>query len=491
MQMSSDNLLKILEDGKTILDRTPYVNGDDFFYDYPLHYLGTVNIVKCKKYDHEFPITNKIEKEIEELLRHDNDIEEICNALKVLKIKNDEFSRNHGKNSLRYSEDVAGEYHLLIARKRALRVQKQRLYSQVSANLQAKYGVDVSKGLDCIKCIKVRNLAFLNTVDNVIQFFPQLQNTYLTRNRIPLFTYELRRFVDNFPIKKSAIEGGTCIIGVDEIYFALKYRSEQIRYFDIMTGSEEGPQNLYLPKKYDLFEVISEDKEDIIDVEILEKRSGPSLHNAVELYRLMWLAKKLGLPLVIGLPDEAYRKLLCAVAAPLKFIDGIRVKIHSMVDRIADEFLSMISEINEMMELKEIEVLHSRNERVMKLFYKHRQEIAEHVGKITNIQIKKEAIIDYNCMPAVPNFLWGATNILEVSDIMEIENLKSSIRLFPEISFGALAFPYIPDIKNASSMYHGKSENKIYIPEHFFRDITSNNILRNLNDTILSQVPWL
>jgi hypothetical protein len=177
------------------------------------------------------------------------------------------------------------------------------------------------------------------------------------------------------------------------------------------------------------------------------------------------------------------------VAKTLIIADDLNKNFCELMDRVVDEFLKLIFSINKELRLERLDVLHSRNDELMEAFYRKRLEVASSAGNITDIRFKEEAIIDYICMPATPNFIWGTTNILEVNNVMELESLKSSIVLFPNINFGALIFPYLPDTHNYSSMYHGKSEDKVFLQGQYDIEAISSKF-NGLGDNILIQAPW-
>lgn len=487
--MFCKNVENILIENGTDIIKTPYANSDRVFIGYPLHYLGMTNIIKIndRKYLQEFPAIERVMEEVEEKLKKEYRLENKKRELRECKRKIKEFKKEYGKIHIGFDDQLKEEYHKLIKIKKDMTTQIEKGERTVFEQIRKKYKIDCSQDL---KCIKVRGIALCNTVENIVKVLPKLKDTYIPRTNIPIFSYNLREFVNRLKDKNSAIEGGPCIIGVDETFFCIVYRNGQRKYFDIMTGFEDGPKNTYLPKRYDLANIIARDRRDIVDIEIYEKHHGPTLHNAIELYRLMLIAKKLELPLVIGLPDEAYRKYLSSVVNPLRIADKVSKEIYTLLDRIVDEFLKLISAINKVLKLEKFEVLHSRNTKLIEVFYQKRSEVASSVGNITDIQIKKEAIIDYICLPAVPNFIWETTNILEVNNIMELESLKVAIKVFPKIFFSALIFPYIPDIYNYSSMYHGKSRHKVFLDGQYDMEMISDNKLNGLDDRIISQVPW-
>jgi len=479
---------EILIENGTVITKTPYVNMDSSFINYPLHYLGLTNTVKInnRKYSHEFPIIEGImerAKNLEKQYKIENIDEKLRQCNKNIK----EFRKEYRGVRIDLNEQLRNEYYNLVRIKKNLRTQREKVEKILFEQINNEFNIDISQEL---KCIKVRRIALCNTVENILNYLPDLRATYLAKASFPMFSYNLKKFTSLMKDKKSAIEGGPCIIGVDEVFFRIIYKSGQRRYFDIMTGFEDGPKNVYEPRRYNLANIIKTDQEDIVDIKIYEKHCSPTLHSAIELFRIMLIAKKLDLPLIIGLPDEGYRKYLSIIVNPLRIANQVEKEINNLLDRVVDEFLKLIDTINKIVDLEKFEVLHSRNTNLIKVFRQKTSEVAFSARKITDIQIKKEAIIDFSCLPAVPNFINGATNILEINNITELESLKATIKLFPEINFSALAFPFIPDIHNYSSMYHGKEADKIFIDEQYDTKLFSDQILNGLDDNIVNQVPW-
>lgn len=397
-----------------------------------------------------------------------------------------EFKMKYGKNPWGYTEKCMNEFRILTKKRKNLSLRKEKLLMNISKKICRKYNFEI---LQDFNCIKIRNFALCNTVENLQKILPRLGNVF-PKKKIPIFSYKIYDFATKLKNNNSAIEGGPCLIGVDEISLSLIFKGGKTRHFDIMTGFEEGLHNIYFPNRYDLAEIIVQNKNEIIDAEVKIKQCGPTIQNLIFLYRLMFISKNLELPLIIGLPDEAYRKFFTTVVNPLKNCEKIMKNFNFILDSIVNEFLDLIKNINSMLKLKQFDMFHSRNRKLLDIFYKNRVHVAYSLNNVTNHMIKKDAIIDYVCLPALPYFLWGANNILEINNLMEFESLKKTIITFPESNFAALSFPEIPDIVNESSMYYSKIENKIFLNNKNDLNHISNQILRKVGKEIKCQVLW-
>lgn len=96
-------------------------------------------------------------------------------------------------------------------------------------------------------------------------------------------------------------------------------------------------------------------------------------------------------------------------------------------------------------------------------------------------------------MPPFPfrvTLLWHATTVIRLC-VAQLESLKATIKLFPKINFSALIFPFIPDIHNYSSMYHGKEADKLFLDNQYDAKTFSYQKLNGLADDIVNQIPWL
>ncbi len=244
----------ILIENGIIITKTPYANIDSFFINYPLHYLGITNMVKInnQQYSQEFPTIERI-MEIAKNLRQKYQIENIEIKLRQCKIKIKDFRKEFRKSQIDSDEQLIKEYSNLIRIKKNLTRKREKIEKIILDKINNEYNIDISQELNCIK---VRGIALCNSAENILNILPDLRDTYLAGASFPIFSYNLKEFANLMEDKNSAIEGGPCIIGVDEVFFCIIYKSGQMKYFDIMTGFEDGPKNVYMPKRYDLANVI-------------------------------------------------------------------------------------------------------------------------------------------------------------------------------------------------------------------------------------------
>ncbi|MEG2001447.1 MAG: hypothetical protein RR053_08665, partial [Evtepia sp.] len=104
---------------------------------------------------------------------------------------------------------------------------------------------------------------------------------------------------------------------------------------------------------------------------------------------------------------------------------------------IANMYLSYIDIRRKAYHLPKLEILHMRNTELLNLFYDRRAGFLSK-RNLTKNESKLDSIADYISMPAMPYYLWGITNIIEINSTDEtdairkcMKNHKNVINFFP------------------------------------------------------------
>jgi len=466
--VSSMNVKTLLEKNRLNLNQTVYFDQNDSFLKYPLFRLGLVNVSNVSKYLEDFPSAKAIVDEWDKIDR-ENGVREHKAELEACLGKIKSFKHSHGKNPLGYDNELRDKYENLICLKKSL-IEKIEIGKEDTRRIMfRKYKVSIPQNL---KCLKIRAFGVCNTLGNVRSILPRLGSFSDIAADIPVFTYDLSGFTKRMERQISAIEGGPCIIGVDELYLILQFKNGRRVNYDFITGCEEGPQNEYNPNAYQLAEIVSKAYSEIVEIDILKKQHGVTFQHLVEVHRLMSVAKALDLPVVIGIPDHAYKSQWRSVLSPLKGRFDIAERIEATIDDITNEFVLLINDVASELGLRNFEVLHSKNEPVMRCFLQAKNGMSERPRRLTRSQNKRDAVLDYICMPALPHYVWGATNILEINNVAEFESLKGTAECFPRVSLSALMFPFVPNLSGSDSMYHSKNDEKLFIRSSFGEAVT-------------------
>lgn len=441
------------------LDQTIYFDQGDSFLKYPLFRLGEVNIANASKYLQELPSAKSIMDEYEKIEREKGarKYEAERNAcLEKIKL----FKRSFGKNPLGYNKELHDQYDSLVSLKKSLSKKIETKQEDTRRIIYRRHKVSTPQDL---KCLKIRAIGIGNTFNNVTMILPQLEGLSNITTNMPLFTYELSSFKTRMGKEKSAIEGGPCIIGVDELYLRLRFKNGAQINYDFITGCEEGPTNDYIPNTYPLAEVINKAYLEITEMDIIKKQHGVTLQHFIEVHRLISIAKALDLPVMIGIPDHAYKSQWKSVLGPFYCQFNIAEKIEDTVDDITNEFVLLVNNIASEVGYSNFEILHSSNEPVMRCLSQARNGMRKNSQRLISNMNKRDAVLDYICMPVIPNYTWGATNILEVNNVAEFESVKGAIKGFPQVSLSALMFPFLPNLSGYDSMYHSINNEKLFI----------------------------
>lgn len=132
---------------------------------------------------------------------------------------------------------------------------------------------------------------------------------------------------------------------------------------------------------------------------------------------------------MIPLPDMSYRKYLLYVLETVS--DGLRARtletFDGILNQISDMFLDAIETLQARFQVPRFVCVHRRDPATLNIWYEKRAPYVEHrrvLQYLTRVQEKVEPIKDYISMPALPFYLFGAKNILQVDIVRETDSYR-------------------------------------------------------------------
>lgn len=279
---------------------------------------------------------------------------------------------------------------------------------------------------------------------------PQLDIVdYSSKDKLPYFTAGLSEIAKKIDMgEKVAVEGGPCLFGTDEVTVEVIRKNGQKNYFDYNTGKSYLKHGEH-GENADFSEFIMTHAEEIQAVHFENKKSGLTPQEWAFIKYPFEIAKAISAPLVIPIPDMSYIKYLEAV---LKNIDenvmrDAIAEFRLVVYQICDLYLNLIDHMKVLYKNVHCEVVHERNQELCQKYYEARAAYIERnkvLRTLTGIPEKIESIKDYVSMPALPYYLFGINNVIEVDSMDETDsfrkcrkahkgNLNLSCILFPEL----------------------------------------------------------
>ena len=276
------------------------------------------------------------------------------------------------------------------------------------------------------------SLIYKNTVEiadyrMITELLPPLSDlNYSGKAKLPYFISGLdlfRKALDDG--KRSAVEGGPCLFGTNEVIVNIFFNDGTVERFDFNSGK---PYSLS-SRDEDLGEFLLERGADVSEIKFENKKTELTPQEWIFIKYPFDIAKLLQIPLVIPIPDMSYAKYMDAVLvnAPESVRNKALCDFRALTDVICDKYLSVIKKLCEMYSDVHCDVVHARNDELISKYYEARTPFIERgktLRSLTKAIGKTESVKDYISMPALPYYLYGAENILEVDSMDETDSYR-------------------------------------------------------------------
>ena len=292
--------------------------------------------------------------------------------------------------------------------------------------------------------------------------------TYRSADKFPYFTGNLEELVSASERGESvAVEGGPCLFGEYEVTVSVQLRDGQTRLFDYANGKAylEGTGFEEVNGLADYLRLHGE------RVERIDFRRDKWSLTPQEYLNLRYpfeIAAAMRAPLVIPIPDMSYRKYLLyaleAVSEEMR--GGILEAFDEILDGIADLYLKTIAELQEQFQIERFACVHRRDQASLDIWYEKRAAYIER-GKVlrslTRLPEKIEPIKDYISMPALPFYLFGATNLLQVDSVDETDSYRKCKKAHRKAAqMGCILIPELLSGDGVHTIYNAPLQWKEY-----------------------------
>ncbi|MDO4939038.1 MAG: hypothetical protein Q4E54_03655 [Lachnospiraceae bacterium] len=317
-------------------------------------------------------------------------------------------------------------------------------------------------------------LRYKNTVDildfkMLAQKLPQMNATdYTIRDEMPYFVEgieEIKQKIDQG--EKVAVEGGPCLFGTDEVKVEILHRNGEKTYFDYNTGKTYLEHDLQ-EDGMDFREYVSIHADEIIGLTFENRKNALTPQEWAFIKYPFEIAGALNAPLVIPIPDLSYVKYLDAVLqnvdeqVRLKALDDFRAVSHAICDR----YLDLIDQMCRLHPEVHCEVVHERDTEICEKYYKARAPYMDRnkvVRNLTGIPEKLESIKDYVSMPALPFYLYGISNIIEVDSMDETDSFRKCRKAHKgKINLSCILYPELLSKDKQHTIFDAPWEQKEY-----------------------------
>ena len=381
--------------------------------------------VDIEKYKMNFAASRKREAAIE-AFKASEAYKALSSRLDTVKNRMRELNDYSRKKAFFQNATLTEEESFVAEETRRLRTEKTRLLDEAENVILLNVGTRKEK-----QVLTYKETVLCNFLENMRTLLPELRGIDAGRlEKIPLFTKSFEKLPKKLNDGKPfAVVGGPCLLGTGEMLIRVVHRDGSVFCFDFNTGNYSGN----LRDEDALGPHVRENADKIVKILFENKKDALSLQDREFLQMPMEFARLLDVPVVIPLPDAAYMKYIDAItssAAP-DVRDSARGDFAVEIRRVSKLFLDVIEGLTRRLRPPKLEVLHVGNAAGLDAFYSGRDRyynrflsFSQGLAPITKEADMVESVTDYIFYPALPLYLWGIKNVIQVDSLNETDSLR-------------------------------------------------------------------
>lgn len=355
-------------------------------------------------------------------------------------------------------------------KKKALRKERNALLEKASGEAYySLYGKELPKE-SLLSCCFHDSLHAIG-LEEVMSFadLPE-RDAYALMAERPWFTGNLGSLRKVFAGgKKVGVEGGPCLFGTDEMRFSFTMEDGRTRRFDFNTRQEILPGRDYLAgTTMELFDFMASECGKITAASLDCPKKGVTVEEYEILRHVLLMAKYLDARAVVTIPDFSYDKTFVSLFSGLArdLYEELHEAFRRECLRMSDLLIDMTKKLALQYKVDDYVIFHGREKALLSLFYEKRQPFCsdKYANRfLTSRQGLREALLDYICMPALPFYLYGIREIVEVNRIDEFYSIQKCQKIHHgAINLNELLFPEKTGKNGRTSGFFAKMEDKIY-----------------------------
>lgn len=449
----------ILQDRGVPLQDTIYGRTEDNVLDFPMH-IGDFFKVKSDGEDvRDFEVLNRLHCLVQEK-KQSKEYHTVCLQLKQIEDRLKE---------IKGIKDTSDEK--LIAEKMELRKQKKMLQETKSV-LESKY---FKQSTEEIKkefslghtYLEYKDSFYCSSFAETATLLPQIRDVNTPKLRdMPLFVRGIRDL--SVAVEKGVplgIVGGPCLFGAHEVVIDVVHGNGEVVQFDFSTGKNYDKGKL---AEMDLEAYLSTRHQDIVELNLTNFKGGVTYQEYLSMQYLFEFALALNAQVVIPIPDMSYMKFFQGITTPIasKVKEPAFRDFEEISQDITDMYLTVMDDLQLKYPEVECQVLHSRDPRLCGLFYDKREQYIHklsRMGRVTEYKGRTEAIIDYITMLALPYYVYGTGNVLQIDSVDEADSMRKCMKIHsPEVTFHSILFPEYLSADGTHTIFNAPLEFKEY-----------------------------
>lgn len=385
---------------------------------------------------------------------------------------NDTLSCNMSWDALEYYED---RLYKIKAQLKALKNDQEDLTHAHAEEIKSLR--QEKKRISCLiaagrsraneKCvIRFKNCVYAASFTSICRFIPEMKNvTFRDVYKIPWFIANLEAIREAIDHRRPVgISGGPCLFGVNEVIVTVTFKDGQKLSYDFSSGrhfAENGEAPGFESNMFTLGQEVS-------DISYINRKIGVTTQEYDSIHCLFECAKALNAKLAIPLPDMSYIKYLKNIIGnlPEKVQDKALEDFKKIAFKISDMYLELIDKMKHMYPQVEVVAVHVRDEALCRNYYRKRAPYLTEttIRRLTGIRGKNDAVQDYITMPALPYYLWGIRDIIQMDSLDETDSYRKCAKIHKkDIRLAAMMYPERISGDGENTIFYAPLEYKEYL----------------------------
>lgn len=453
---------QILKEKKSPVRDTVYCTTADGILDFPIVIGDFFELRKYSSGPSGFEALNNL-CVLAGKKKKNSEYEAVCSEIEQVTARLREI-----KNSISSSEGLEAEKLKLRDSKKKLAAQKTALEEGYLFEAIEELKTEDGFGLEFLQYKDIYDCSHFREVAAMLPRIAALDTPGL--KEMPLFVRGIGELAQ--ALKNSAplgIVGGPCLFGTHEVTISIDQTDGESVQFDFSTGRKYDKRSGL--SEIDLESYLAAKYEDIVRLELTSLKVGVTRQEYYSMQYLFEFARALDAKIVIPIPDISYIKFFRGVTkliAPDVKEPAGRV-FEKIAHEIADLYLEVIAELQLRYPEVACQVLHSRNPDLCELFYTRRQQYVQklsRLSRITGYEGKLEAIIDYITMLALPYYIYGTRNVLQIDSADEADSMRKCMKIHkPDVTFHSILYPEFLCADGVHTVFNAPLNLKDYIQQ--------------------------
>ena len=328
--------------------------------------------------------------------------------------------------------------------------------------------------------LEYKNRAMVTDYANIAAMIPAMETfRYKEVWNFPWLTTNLAELAACLEAgEKTGVVGGPCIFGIDEVLIEVNTEDGQTELFDCSCG-RQCTKDPAAPART-LAGYMEENGGRVRELHIRNRKKGVTRQEFISLLYVFETAALLGSSVVIPLPDLSYVKYMDAdlEALPDALREGIMEEFIHTADQVADMFLDVIGMLKDCYRDVPVTVIHRRDAEACRLFYEKRAPFIEgssYMRKLTRDDRRKESVVDYITMLALPFYVYGTKHVIQLDSLDETDSGRKCQKIHGDsLVLHSILYPEFISRDGMNTLYNTTVEYKDYLKrgdiERWLRD---------------------